>query len=1271
MIASKDDIGRFEHPGGGCGCTHGSRGDLSEGQETVLVQVNLSELARRKAEASGPQFQGTPRYPQGLLVGLDVGSTTVKYVVVDPVTDEILLKDYQRHETRQPEKCLEMLEAILQAFPDVPNNAFRIFMTGSGGSAVGRHIEAKFVQEVNAVSLAVEKLYPDVQSVIELGGQDAKIIVFKVDEETGKKKKIPSMNDKCAGGTGAVIDKINAKLRIPPEQLCEMGYEGLRLHPVAGKCGVFAETDINGLQKSGVPGDELMASLFESIVQQNLSVLTRGHTLRPKVLLLGGPNTYIRGMRDCWRHNLPLMWKERKVPLPEGATPEELIIVPENAQYFAALGAVEYAKVELEDNPNQGVFPGPDRLKWYLEVGRLEEKKAAGSTGLARSADELEAFKRQYRPEPWTPPRLTPGSVVEAFLGIDGGSTSTKGVLLDRERRLIAKAYQLSRGNPIEDTMDICANLERQIVEQGCTLRILGVGTTGYAKDILKDVLGADVALVETVAHTESGLNYYPGTDVIVDVGGQDIKLIILKDGRVKDFKLNTQCSAGNGYFLQSTAAGFGFKVEEYADLAFSAQAMPEFGYGCAVFMQSDIVDFQRQGWTPTEIMAGLAAVLPKNIWLYVAQIPNLPKLGRRFVLQGGTQHNLAAVKAQVDFIRSRFNGTGIEPEILVHRFCGESGAIGCALEAHRLVTEQGRVTRFIGLDRVRKIQYRTTRDENTRCYFCKNKCLRTFIDVKTGDARSADPSDRLVDLTTHIIKAGPEAGHPSRIKRAPAASAAPEDREEHAAKPPAKSASKVPLQPGEQRLIIATCEKGTVEDINDMREIKTGLDAVKKANPNLLHAAAHEAFDPQQVSNVSDPLPETKAWTLPGRRRFIRQRRRSMERRGELRIGLPRVLNMYSHAPFFVGFFQSLGIPHRNLVFSDYTSEELYKRGAKRGSIDPCFPSKLGIPHVHDLLFVKHEKTPLTHIFFPMVDSFPTVLEHTQASRACPTVVATAEATHAAFIKESDLFADRGIVFKKTFLNLDQPALCARQMFEDWKDELGLSIEEAERATHQGLAAMREFFDRLRRRSREVLDQLEREDRLGIVVLARPYHNDPGVNHEILEELQKLGYPIFWQDALPTDEDILERLFGDEVRAGLVSSPLAIDDVWKNSYSENTSRKLWAAKYVARHPNLVALELSSFKCGHDAPIYSNIESIVEMSGTPYFCFKDIDENKPAGAIKIRIETIAYFLQRYRENMVRNNAKRGEIERRLRELEQQWRQAGRDHAESPRTVAAV
>ena len=1149
---------------------------------------------------------------------MDVGSTTVKAVVIDGATDQILWSDYQRHDTRQPEKVLEFCKRFDAEIEGFDAKQSRMFVTGSGGNGLTKFLGGKFVQEVNAVSLAVERMYPECGSVIELGGQDAKIIIFKTDPETGRKKKIPSMNDKCAGGTGAVIDKINAKLRIPTEQLCEMGYKGLKLHPVAGKCGVFAETDINGLQKMGVPPDELMASLFEAIVMQNLSVLTRGNTLQPVVLLLGGPNCYIKGMRDCWKANIPKIWEERNTPLPEGVPPEDLIRTPDNAQYFAAIGSVEYGKTEDE---GIGQYIGWDKLEWYVTIGRDEEKsKRGGGCGLAKDDADLATFKDKYRTKKFNATTFQPGEMVEGFVGLDGGSTSTKAVLLskDGKRTILAKTYQLSKGNPIEDTIEVLQKLNRQILDQGAELKILGVGTTGYAKDILKDVVGADAALVETVAHTEAGLHFYKDVDVICDVGGQDIKIIILKNGRVKDFKLNTQCSAGNGYFLQSTAQGFNVQVEQYADIAFGAKGFPSFGYGCAVFMQSDIVDFQRQGWKPEEIMAGLCNVLPKNIWLYVSQIPNLSAIGTRFLLQGGTQYNLAAVKAQVDFIESRFKGKDVKADVIVHEHCGEAGAIGAALEAGRL-WDNGRQTTFIGLDACATIQYKTTREEATRCYFCKNKCLRTFIDVKTNQI-------------------------PADYKR------------------PAKT--KVPLEAGAQRLIIATCEKGTVENIEEMRGIKGNLDKVKKANPNFVEIAAKAVFRVPDAPLVADAPPKYQITAAQKKRAEL------IKKRSEIRIGMPRVLNMYSQTPIFTGYFASLGIKPENLVFSEYTSEELYKEGAKRGAIDPCFPSKLGIPHIHNLLYKLHAKKPLDIIFFPMIDCLTTDLHNVQASRTCPTVATTPAAVKAAFVKEGNLFAEKGVRFMDTFVNLSNPELLERQMYEEFKDILGLSPEENKRAIEQGYRAL-SYFDNVTMRgaAREVLEQLEREDRLGVVLLGRPYHNDPGVNHEILEEFQKLGYPVFAQDCLPIDDDIIWRLFGEDVISGEIPHPMSIDDVWKNSYSENTSRKVWAAKYVSRHPNLVALELSSFKCGHDAPIYSVVEEIVEHSGTPYFCFKDIDENKPTGSIRIRVETIGYFLSRYREDMVRNKQKSTDIDQQLRDFEARLRrQMLRDKPEDSRLV---
>jgi predicted CoA-substrate-specific enzyme activase len=1067
------------------------------------------------------------------LAGIDVGSTTVKAVVIDSETDAVVWKDYRRHDTRQLETLLDFLERMEAETGISPDNC-RAFITGAGGNMFSNLIGAKFVQEVLAAALMVERHCPEAASFVEIGGQDAKVVVLRKDPETGRIKKVPSMNDKCAGGTGAVIDKISKKLGIPREDLCKLHYNGIRVHTVAGKCGVFAETDINSLQKQGIPAGELMASLFEAFVLQNLRVLARGHTLLPHVLLLGGPNAFIPGMREAWQHNIQIMWEERGVVIPEGKTAEQLIYAPPDAEYFGALGAVEFGKEE------------------------------DGMPALAGSEEEVQTFLKKYAPPPFTPPKFNPGDTARGFIGIDGGSTSTKAVLLSLEGEVLARVYQLSKGNPIADTVEILEKLRTQVESQGACIEVLGAATTGYAKDTLRDVICADVALVETVAHTKSALHYYDTPDTIVDVGGQDIKLIILKDGRVKDFKLNTQCSAGNGYFLQAISEGFGFKVEQFADIAFTAREMPIFPYGCAVFLQADIASFQGQGWKPNEILAGLAAVLPKNVWLYIAKIPNLPELGTRFILQGGTQNNLAAVKAQVDFILQRFEGSDLKPEIIVHKHAGEAGAIGAAFEAMSL-WQQGRKSTFIGLDAVRNIQYKTTVGEETRCRFCKNHCLRTFIDIGTVDGNGSSSSEK-------------------------------------------------------RRLIVATCEKGAVEDLSAMKAIQANLDAARESNPNLLEYAGREIWRFHAREDFKKPL------DLSARRKKV------LAKREKIRIGIPRVLAMYGYAPFFQAYFETAGILPENLVFSDFTNEEMFRAGSKRGSIDPCYPAKLALAHVHNLLFEKHKRKPLNYIFFPMFDVLrsPLIL---RASNACPTTALTPEVVRAAFTKETDLFSENGVTYINPLLDFSKPDLLARQMLAAWDPILKLSKQENQNATHSGLDALNRYESDIRSKAREVIDRLEREGGVGIVLLGRPYHHDPGINLGIPEELQKRGYPIFSQATLPMDQDILERLFGADVAEGIIESSMDISDVWKHTFSTNSANKLWAAKFTARHPNLIAVELSNFKCGHDAPIYATIEKIIEISGTPYFAFKDIDENKPTGSIKLRVETIDYFLKLYRKQL--------------------------------------
>jgi len=1055
--------------------------------------------------------------------GIDVGSTTVKGVLLDG-EDKIVFSHYERHEAKQPEKVLK----LLKKFEEIAGKDFQLFMTGSGGGDIARALGVKFVQEVNAVSLAVETLHPEVNSVVELGGQDAKMI-FWIDAG-GVRRKVTTMNDKCAGGTGATIDRIVSKLKLPLDVATTIHFDPSKVHPVAAKCGVFAETDINSLQKAGVPADELLISLFNAIVVQNLAVLTRGHTLRPVVLLLGGPNTYFPALVEAWRYHLEKLWNEKGIEYGENS-----LLLPENSHLYAALGSALFSR--FEESP----YRGADGLKEFRK-NLIYLKAKTGERGLLKPGESLEEFKEKYGVKPFKPREFKKGEKVRAFLGIDGGSTSTKAVLIDERGELLATAYTLSKGNPLQDTKEVVRRLKEQVERSGAELHILSVGTTGYAKEMLKETIGADVAVVETVAHTISAKHFFKEIDVIVDVGGQDIKVMMLKNGEVKDFKLNTQCSAGNGYFLQSTAEKFGYRVEEFADVAFKAEYAPRFNFGCAVFLEQDIVNFQRLGWEPHEIMAGLAKVLPKNVWLYVVKEPNLRKLGKRFLLQGGTQRNLAAVKAQYDFIKERVP----DAEIFVHPITGEAGAFGAAVEAMRNYTGK---TNFIGLEELLSLNFSVKSDETTRCHFCTNRCQRTFVTVNT--------------------------------------------------------------KTGEKLYIIAPCEKGTVLDVKDVKGVVKKLQKIKEENPNLQEISAKKVFESYPVNRVY----QEKVFGIFTRKSVIEKRKR-------LKAGIPRVLNFYALAPFFRGYLEALGV--ENFIFSDYTSEKLVREELRGGAIDPCFPSKVALAHVRNLLKKKPD-----FILFPKVATLKTLFKDAEGSHACPTVTATPISVKSVLTKEEDVFKKFGVAFVDPILHFDDEELLKWEMYEAFKELLSLTRRENDRAVEEGFKALEAYQTEMRKLGEKILRKVELEGRIAILVLGRPYHNDPGINHGITEELQKLGYPILTIDSLPLTEELLRKVFPDR-------DPFKIRDIWPKAYSENSTRKVWGTLYGSRHPNIALLDLSSFRCGHDAPIYSVVEEIVEESGAPYFTFHEIDENRPSGSIKIRVETIDYFLKERMREMAGN-----------------------------------
>jgi predicted nucleotide-binding protein (sugar kinase/HSP70/actin superfamily) len=323
-------------------------------------------------------------------------------------------------------------------------------------------------------------------------------------------------------------------------------------------------------------------------------------------------------------------------------------------------------------------------------------------------------------------------------------------------------------------------------------------------------------------------------------------------------------------------------------------------------------------------------------------------------------------------------------------------------------------------------------------------------------------------------------------------------------------------------------------------------------------------------------------------------------------------------------------------VVFSDETTEELWIEGGKYGSIDPCYPSKVGQAHIHNLLFHHHsDDKPLSFIFNPILTHVPSFVKNTQDQASCPIVQGAPNVLKAAFTKEVDFFATRGIRYLDTSVSLIEPHLLKRRLFETFRDEglLGVSEDESDFAVDEAFKALAKLDEEMEKRGRAILDEVERDNRVAILLLGRPYHLDPGLNHGILEEFQVLGYPILSIRSVPKDEQYLARFFADDLKAGRISTPLEINDVWPENYSANSSQKVWGAKFAAHHPNVVVLDLSSFKCGHDAPTYGIIDSIISAAGTPYSALHDIDANKPGGSIKIRVKTYAHSLGLHKERL--------------------------------------
>ena len=616
-----------------------------------------------------------------LRIGIDIGSTTVKVVVLDE-QNKLLFRSYERHYSKARERACETLHSIQDM---LKGQAVRMVITGSAGLGVAKAANVDFVQEVYATAAAVRAYYPDTDAVIELGGEDAKIIFFGGALEE-------RMNGSCAGGTGAFIDQMATLMNVSVNELDELSLKHEKIYPIASRCGVFAKSDIQPILNQGGRKEDVAASIFQAVVDQTVAGLTQGRELKGKIVFLGGPLHFLMGLRQRFVETLHL--------------DEEHAIFPEDGDCFAAIGAALCSS----DYPEQSF---DDLFK------RLEESVDATNTvdtmpPLFTDQADYDAFVTRHNAN--HPPEADIHTYTgDAFLGIDAGSTTTKLALIAPDGGLLYTYYHSNLGNPVAVVLEQLKEIYQLC---GDRITIKGSAVTGYGEDLIKNAFGCDLGLVETVAHYNAARHFNPDVDFIIDIGGQDMKCFKIRNGAVDSIMLNEACSSGCGSFIETFAKALGYSIADFAKLGLFARHPVNLGSRCTVFMNSSVKQAQKDGASVEDISAGLSISIVKNAVYKVIRAASADDLGKHIVVQGGTFHNDAVLRA----FEQELGRNVTRPTI-----AGIMGAFGAALAARDLHLNAS------GLLSEEALQSFTHSAKPVTCGLCTNHCSLTVNQFDGG----------------------------------------------------------------------------------------------------------------------------------------------------------------------------------------------------------------------------------------------------------------------------------------------------------------------------------------------------------------------------------------------------------------------------------------------------------------------------------------------------------------------------------------------------------
>ena len=610
-------------------------------------------------------------------IGLDIGSTTIKIAVLDDA-GTLLFSKYQRHYSQIAARFLELHRELMTKFPTL--RTARLAISGSAGIGIAESCGIQFVQEVFAEKICTEKLHPGTDAVIELGGEDAKILFLGRHFDA-------RMNDSCAGGTGAFIDQMAALLHVEPNQLNELAQQATTSYTIASRCGVFAKTDIQPLLNQGAAKCDLAASIFHAVASQAITGLAKGRPIEGKVLYLGGPLTFMSCLRDSFDKLLDIKG-----------------ICPDNSLYFVAMGAAFCAEHQVDFATLPAKLEAAGKEHSFQHMAPLFKNEA-----------EYQAFHERHRQA--SVAISTPEKATQAFIGIDSGSTTIKIAVMSPTGELLDSFYQSNKGNPVIAVRDYLTSFYQKYPH----CQLLAGAVTGYGEDLIRHAFGMDYGIVETMAHFYAAQHLEPQVDFILDIGGQDMKCLKIHNGAIDNIFLNEACSSGCGSFLQTFAEILGYSAEEFAQIGLFADMPVDLGSRCTVFMNSSVKQAQKDGASVANISAGLSISIVKNALYKVIRPSSKAAIGQHIVVQGGTFLNDCVLRA----FEQEMGLNVVRPNI-----AGLMGAYGAALYAQRRYELKPQPSTIITLEELKSFQHTV---KGVTCGLCNNHCHLTINIFASG----------------------------------------------------------------------------------------------------------------------------------------------------------------------------------------------------------------------------------------------------------------------------------------------------------------------------------------------------------------------------------------------------------------------------------------------------------------------------------------------------------------------------------------------------------